>query len=303
MVTKPHAGVRAVGNIVHYVRADNTPVLAKITALGAGDLVTLEVAHHKREPSALSLFEALYQAHKYSGSGDWLDEANGHDAAPVSDPVFTPGVLGDAFFTLDGSNRFTIPNAAGLQFGATDPFTVIGLATTPSFAIGMTLLSNRTGLGSSNDGYRLSETGSAGTPNIEIADGTVETVATSATGSVAVDTLFSAACVRSITSDNLQMYVDGVASGTAATDATTASLDSSAATTIGNLTVGSNAWVGRVYAIGISRSELTAAQLLSVSTELMTGKTPRTVETFTDIDLLAAAGDTDVWYKSSRRHP
>ncbi len=30
---------------------------------------------------------------------------------------------------------------------------------------------------------------------------------------------------------------------------------------------------------------------------------PSRSETFTDIDLLATADNTDVWYKSSRRHP
>ncbi len=29
---------------------------------------------------------------------------------------------------------------------------------------------------------------------------------------------------------------------------------------------------------------------------------PSRAETFTDIDLLAVSSDTDVWYKSSRRH-
>jgi hypothetical protein len=30
---------------------------------------------------------------------------------------------------------------------------------------------------------------------------------------------------------------------------------------------------------------------------------PSRAETFDDVDLLADPGDTDVWYKSSRRHP
>ncbi len=44
MVTKPHAGVRKVNGIVHYVRANGRSVLARITALGAGNLVDLKVS-------------------------------------------------------------------------------------------------------------------------------------------------------------------------------------------------------------------------------------------------------------------
>ncbi len=46
MVTKPHDGVRVVGSVVHYVRADGRSVLAEITALGAGDLVDLKIRGH-----------------------------------------------------------------------------------------------------------------------------------------------------------------------------------------------------------------------------------------------------------------
>ena len=49
MVTKPHDGVRVVDKVVHYVRADGRSVLARIDALGAGDLVNLEVLPRKTE--------------------------------------------------------------------------------------------------------------------------------------------------------------------------------------------------------------------------------------------------------------
>ncbi len=49
MVTKPHAGVRVVGKVVHYVRANGQIVLARIDALGAGNLVNLEVLPRKTE--------------------------------------------------------------------------------------------------------------------------------------------------------------------------------------------------------------------------------------------------------------
>ncbi len=49
MVTKPHDGVKVVSKVVHYVRADGRTVLARIDALGAGDLVDLEVLPRKDE--------------------------------------------------------------------------------------------------------------------------------------------------------------------------------------------------------------------------------------------------------------
>ena len=49
MATKPHTGVKKVGRVVHYVRANGRSVLAEITALGAGDLVDLEVLPRKTE--------------------------------------------------------------------------------------------------------------------------------------------------------------------------------------------------------------------------------------------------------------
>ncbi len=49
MVTKPHAGVKVVGKVVHYVRTNGRSVLAQITALGAGDLVDLAVLPSKAE--------------------------------------------------------------------------------------------------------------------------------------------------------------------------------------------------------------------------------------------------------------
>ena len=49
MVVKPHDGVKVVDKVVHYVRANGQIVLARIDALGAGDLVDLEVLPRKTE--------------------------------------------------------------------------------------------------------------------------------------------------------------------------------------------------------------------------------------------------------------
>ncbi len=49
MVTKPHTGVKKVGRVVHYVRANGRSVLAEITTLGAGDLVDLAVLPSRDE--------------------------------------------------------------------------------------------------------------------------------------------------------------------------------------------------------------------------------------------------------------
>ena len=49
MATKPHTGVRKVGRVVHYVRANGRSALAEITALGVGDLVDLAVLPSRSE--------------------------------------------------------------------------------------------------------------------------------------------------------------------------------------------------------------------------------------------------------------
>ncbi len=55
MATKPHPGVRVVDGVVHYVRANGRSVLARITSLGAGNLVDLKVSRGGQEETFLGI--------------------------------------------------------------------------------------------------------------------------------------------------------------------------------------------------------------------------------------------------------
>ncbi len=63
--------------------------------------------------------------------------------------------------------------------------------------------------------------------------------------------------------------------------------------------------VGKVvhYVRANGRSVLARISVLRAVDRVDLEVLPRKTETFTNIDLLAASSDTDVWYKSSRRHP
>ena len=176
-------------------------------------------------------------------------------------------------FILADDDMFSIANDAGLEFGATDPFTVVVVARANSFASGMTLMSNRDGVGATNVGYRLSETGSGGTGTVEIADGTTEASATSAASIFAVQTLFGMCAVRNIVDDDLQMYADGVASGSSGSDGTSDTLTSGDNTTIGNLNAGSNFWEGVIVASALWQGALTDEQIATAHTLLLASST------------------------------
>lgn len=59
MVATPHAGTRVVDKVVHYVRANGRSVLARITALGAGNLVDLKVSINTGEEETFLAVDLL----------------------------------------------------------------------------------------------------------------------------------------------------------------------------------------------------------------------------------------------------
>ncbi len=73
MPTKPHTGVKKVGRVVHYVRANGRSVLAEITALGAGNLVDLAVL-----PSRTETFAGIDLLSVSSDTNVWYKSSRRH---------------------------------------------------------------------------------------------------------------------------------------------------------------------------------------------------------------------------------
>ena len=70
----------------------------------------------------------LLQAKNYVGTGNWLDEANSHDAVPQNSPTFTRAGP-DSYFTLDGINQhFRVADHANLDNANVD-MTIMVVAT------------------------------------------------------------------------------------------------------------------------------------------------------------------------------
>ena len=73
MVTKPHDGVKVVGKVVHYVRANGRTALAQISALGAGSLVDLAVL-----PSRAETFTDIDLLAVFSDTDVWYKSSRRH---------------------------------------------------------------------------------------------------------------------------------------------------------------------------------------------------------------------------------
>ncbi len=290
MVTKPHDGVRVIGKLVHYVRADNTPVLAKITALGAGDLVDLVVPHAAGglildSPGTSGHNATTPDAPKFGSIGDlslrgfavlkdWTPAVDNRFIAKWGGDrsyhfgVGTSGVLRIGYST-DGTNEFGIDSSVAATFtngvlggiradfdvdaGATDHEVTFFTAVglgKPWVQLGTVI--NNAGVVTINSGTDVLEVGASDNGGFGQVDGRIS---------------------------NGQVF-DGIVGGTL----------------VGHFNA-------EDFAVGDGDTDTAVAATGETWTLNGTDIAIQRGETFRDIDLLAAADDTDVWYKSSRRHP
>lgn len=221
--------------------------------------------------SVIGRGELLLRAKNYSGSGNWLDESgNGHDATPVSSPTFN-----DTYFTLNGTDHFTVADAAGLDFAETDDLTVMVRARTADVtpASDSILLAKKLGTTGAGAGYNIM-LATTGTMNFRIADGAVSS--NDAKGASLInDVIFVAAGVRNTGDDDIEVFVDGVGSGSPTTDATTVTLANALTLNIGASSSPGNYSAVDVFDVVLWRPPaLTPAEVAQAGLELQTWRDP-----------------------------
>lgn len=129
-------------------------------------------------------------------------------------------VVDRAWALLTTDDFFEIPDDAGLDFAAGDAGTWMVMFRTNTVAAGEDVLLSKKDDLTTSAGYAL--TRSTATGKGIIADGTLDDDDTVAT--VAIHTLHTLAMVRNTVDDDIEVFLDGVPSGSATTDSTTATL-------------------------------------------------------------------------------
>ena len=202
-------------------------------------------------------------------SPKWADRSgNNHQlelgsaaGADVNDPVFDAAnttVDRDVFvFTTD--DFFEIADTADLDFAGGDDFTAIVAFYTTTVAAGSDVLLAKKDDLTTAAGYALVR--NAATGQGIVADGTLDDDDTAAT--ILVNTLHTVAMVRNTGDDDIESFLDGVGSGSATTDSTTATLANALPLRIGATSgTAANFFEGGIAAVAIWRSALTDAQVL-----------------------------------------
>jgi hypothetical protein len=168
-----------------------------------------------------------------------------------------------------------VANLAGLDFGASDSFTVFALVRRWATATsGAPVIAKQTGTLSAG-GWRLVEPATA-SYRFDIGDTTNTTLSSAPAG--AAGQLAFIAGTRDVAADQLRCWLNGV-SGPAATDTTAATLATSFPVRVGGFASGGGFNHLRVYAWGVFPATLTSAQLSALRAALTSsdpGDGPRT---------------------------
>ena len=191
------------------------------------------------------------RADQYSGSGDWLNEAT---TGSVGDSSSISGAThdntGDQKWDFDGTDDFIDwADDAELDFGASDPFTIgVGMAAddwTP--AAQWAVLTKRSD--ASALGYELGANSSG--PFGAIGDGTnspFDQFTDTTPGNGVDGTLIF---VRNVGDDDIEIFVNGVGTGSATTDSTTSTLANAVVLRLGARGDGANDYPGAVFSLAV----------------------------------------------------
>ena len=215
--------------------------------------------------SILDSAELLLQARNYSGSGNWLDEANSHDATPVNSPTFSP-LGGLSYFTLNGSTQyFTLANAANLNFDDVG-WSIIGVGQTSNLDTEQALYSKYDFSTGQEVSIRADDV-----VRVRGADGTLNSF--DEHGTVTINTDFSAAGVFDEAGATLEAFRNGVESG-GPTSLALADQTNTDTVGIGARNDGTIPFTGRLYAVAMWRSALTDAEVLEAHNLLLPSSSP-----------------------------
>lgn len=208
----------------------------------------------------LSTAVLLLRANRYSGSGNWIDEASGHDAVISGSPSFD----GEKF-TLDGAtDYFTVADHADLNFGSGDSFTVMVCFAPVDDLAGGSLIDKRNGAGA---GYDIL----GGATWIHRINGTSGVPDDRYTSNASFNGVKKTTALRrDVGLDQVEAFLNGVGTGSPSADSTNGSLNTTDPLRIGVRGAGASLFLAAdIYAVAIWRVALSSADLLAAHNEMM----------------------------------
>ena len=212
--------------------------------------------------TVISRCELLMQGSNYSGSGNWLDEINSHDA------VITNATFDTDHFVFDADGEFmTITDAAGIDFAADDSFTIlVRLRVDAGQATSDRILAKKSAFA---QGYSLSWGNTSTRLDASIGDGS-EINDRSAESAITDNVIHVVGMVRDQgAGDDLTAFVDGAGSGSPTADSTTGTLATATDLFIGKKGYdNTNYFDGDIFAIAIWREALSDADVVTATNEL-----------------------------------
>lgn len=176
-------------------------------------------------PDDISGLVLWLDAENYSGSGaTWPDTSgNALDATLVNSPTWGTHAGGRRMFTFNGSTQYaTVADNALLDFGATDPFSLVVISQQASYAASDWVVGKKTSSAVAFAGYCLRN--GSGTPAQlvgQFSDGTNGVGISTASRSNGA--LYLGSLTRNVGADQAEQYLDNTAT-TPVSDTTTATL-------------------------------------------------------------------------------
>ena len=177
-------------------------------------------------------------------------------------------IIDRAWALLTTDDYIEIADDAGLDFSGSEDLTMMVMFRTNTVASGSDVLLAKKDNLTTAAGYALVRNTATGQGII--ADGTADDDDTVAT--VAVHILHTLTMVRNTTDDDVEVFLDGVSSGSPTTDSTTSTLANALPLRIGATSgTAANFFEGQIGAVAGWRSALTAAEVLAARTALTVG--------------------------------
>ena len=204
-------------------------------------------------------------ANNYSGSGDWLNEGTGgssHDMT-ITNATYTADGGGD-YFDLDGAGDFlSTPDHVDLDQGQNDSFT-LGIAFYATDVTSVQLIEKRNVV---TEGYAIAINSSSKLLGlVEDTGGTLAVDVT--TGALSTATKYTGIMVVNETAGTLEIFLDGVGTGTAAGTGSVGDRSNAIALFIGRLSDGTQEATVRVFSYCLIPLALTDAEVVLLDTDL-----------------------------------
>ena len=168
-------------------------------------------------------------------------------------------------FLLFTDDYFEIADAAGLDFAETDPMTIVAVVKLHGTTADQAIVAKKSNL-TTAAGYLL-DRGTSNAIEYTIADGTLDDLDVAA--SISQDAFHVIAGVRNVGRDDVEIFVDGLGTGSPTTDSTTVTLANAFALRIGRLADAGTGYLdGELVAVLIFREALSVRDLRRLNREL-----------------------------------